>query len=675
MKSHHLWFYIVVAANCSICAQSYSFTQPIDVVAGKPTQRSDNRPVPEQNQYDPDVSGAPRLKASVLDANVNPADAHAEPPYRMELAEATDYLNYLNDFVSETLDCDNCGEFFEIDQPVKSTADTFLSGECPDFQENRNVYYGDLHVHTNFSHDGFAFGNHKGPAGAYADVQGQVDFAAVTDHAEFFAETLICRFSFLPGHNLSNCQQLRAGSVNIPSLIEICKGSPPLVGAQLCTALESFIWQKIQDANQQANLPCQFTTFVGYEYSLLLGAKRLHRNVIFDSENVPAAPVNYIDQPNPAELWQTLTETCLAESGCQALVIPHTSNVSQGEMFSPLDIEGNALTFTEAQLRAELEKVVEMFQHKGNSECYPEVGNNDPDCAFEQVIIDRILPPGETEVPRLSFAREGLKEGLQLQKTLGVNPFQFGFIGGTDTHSSAPGAVDETTYVGHVGLRDDTAMERISNSAFKTFNPGGLAAVWARENTRPEIFAALQRRETYATSGTRIALRFFGGWDLPADSCDQPDLPALGYAKGVPMGDVLPAPIGGQFQPTFVVQALQDPASVPLYKIQIIRGWTDFGSVREDVLTVLEVPEGAAELCVVWTDTEFNSIEPGFYYARVFEQDTSRWSLYDCQDNNINCSDPGSVPPEFSACCDDPQVTDPIQERAWSSPIWYTPSP
>jgi len=671
MKFHFLTYCFTVVVTCVICTQAHSLTQPVPATSGARTLTQDSDDQSTRNRYvgnfDVHTDHAHANDYGIqftFDIKQDSANAHIESQNPLQLAAAANLA-------------DSQAFFDRLEQPVEIPVITQAPGECSDFNpENRNLYFGDLHVHTNFSMDGFAFGTGLGPSGAYADARNRLDFVAVTDHAEFFGETLICRIPSLPGYDVSACRQLRNGFYNVIGLEKLCKIDEPLLTPTLCDLTENFIWQRVQSAAQQAYDPCTLTTFVGYEYTYPEG----NRLVIFDSQQVPSEPIGYYERSPPAELWKALETVCLAEQGCQILSIPHNSNLSNGEMFSPLDLDGNPISPEEAQLRAKYETVVEIFQHKGNSECFPDVDNSDPDCAFEQVDMSFLIPPGENEASPLSFVRNGLKEGLRLQverPELGVNPFQFGFIGSTDTHNATPGKTDETQFVGHAGIYDDTAGERLSSGRLisSRFNPGGLTGVWAPENTRPEIFAALQRRETYATSGTKIAVRFFGGWDFPADICDQADLPALGYANGVPMGGMLPAPTPEQFQPSFVIQAKQDPASAPLQKIQIIRGWTDFGTVRESVLTVLDIPEGTAELCVVWTDTEFNGIEPSFYYARVFETETERWSFFDCQDSNIDCTDPGSVPPEFSACCSDPYLTDPIQERAWTSPIWYNPQP
>jgi len=682
MKRYFLWCCVVIATQSWASARPDAFVQSLEPIAGTqtPGQCCDYQSIPDHSVSDSSSiptnllhEGSQGLRLTFNSAQA-PDDAYMEAQSRLQLAAArnTDYQAL----------------FDRLEQPVEAPVTTQAPGECGDFDpENQNLYFGDLHVHTNFSMDAFSFGTRYDPAGAYANVQGRVDFVAVTDHVEYLGETLICKTPFLPGYRLPVCWQLRNGFVNPSGLADLCKGDSPSLSPTLCDKAEKYVWQQIQAAAHQAYDPCKFTTFVGYEYTLTLeNQETIHRNAIFDGENIPE-PINSLEQPTPDGLWQDLMATCLAEEDCQAITIPHSPNSSKGEMFSPLDLSGNPISPEEAQRRAKYETVVEMFQHKGNSECYPNVGNNDPDCAFEQLDMGPITSPDSNEVPSLSFVRNGLKEGLRLRMErpeLGINPFRFGFIGSTDTHNATPGKTDEIPYVGNAGIYDDTAEERLSTDTFLSYNPGGLAAVWAPENTRGAIFAALQRRETYATSGTRIAVRFFGGWKdsdwpPPGDICDPGNisaLPKLGYDNGVPMGGILTPLPSGDVKPVFVVHAEQDPVGTALLqKIQIIKGSyrTDLGALDEKVITPEVLPPPGETLCIVWTDEDFRAEDPSFYYARVFEQETKRWSWHDCQDNNIDCTDPDTVPADFRACCDDPYATAPIQERAWTSPIWYEP--
>jgi hypothetical protein len=426
------------------------------------------------------------------------------------------------------------------------------------------------------------------------------------------------------------------------------------------------VWTSVQAAANQANRRCEFTTFSGYEYSLGIETTgpTMHRNVIFGSTTVPEKPISRYDEPKVLGLLRGLAETCVASEGCTVLAIPHNTNQSEGSAFATTD-----MTAEEADLRAQYEPLVEVFQHKGSSECYPFVGNDDADCAFEQLSIDQILPTGSDDVPLTSFVRDGLKIGLAVEERFGVNPFRVGMIGGTDTHAALGGATDEANYIGHNGVRDDAIEERL-NDTFATANPGGLVAVWAEENTRDALFLALKRREVYGTSGTRMGVRFFGGWDYPDAMCGASDAIPVGYRDGVAMGGDLRAPAG--LLPAFYVSAWRDPAGARIEEIQIVKGWNEGGITHERVYIVAHAsgPDGAGMLCTVWKDAEFDAAHPAFYYARVLEVPTPRWSTLDCEAAGVACG--AGIPQIYKACCDG-SLPETIRERAWTSPIWYHP--
>jgi hypothetical protein len=309
-----------------------------------------------------------------------------------------------------------------------------------------------------------------------------------------------------------------------------------------------------------------------------------------------------------------------------------------------------------------------------------------------------IFVPGEdlpeTKLPdETNFLRYGLKKGLQQQQELGVNSFKFGLISSTDTHIAAPGLTMEKNHPGHGGAgmgAGDGVPTGLPDEL--EYGPGGLAVLYAEENTRDALFAAMQRREAYATSGTRPVLRFFGGWEYPEDVCEASDMIAQGYAGGVPMGGDLPAPPSGDAAPQFIVSALADSGTAdypgnPLQRIQLVKGWYQNGELREQVLDVAGGDTGATvdlqtcdqsgpghqQLCTVWTDPGFTPGAPAFYYTRVLENPSCRWSQRICADAGVRCEDPGTIPEGMENCCaaDHQQI---IQERAWSSPIWYTPA-
>jgi hypothetical protein len=286
-----------------------------------------------------------------------------------------------------------------------------------------------------------------------------------------------------------------------------------------------------------------------------------------------------------------------------------------------------------------------------------------------------------------------LKEGLRHEQALGANPFRYGIIASTDTHIAAPGLTAEKDHPGHggAGMSSGAGVPTGFPDDIE-FNPGGLAVVWAEENTRDALFAAMQRREVYGTSGTRPVVRFFGGWDYPEDLCESEEFVSAGYRGGVAMGGTLPRRNPGQPDaPRFAIWALQDPgdagvSGTPLQRIQVVKGWLEDGELREVVIDVAggknaatvetatceRKGTGAKKLCAVWADPDFDSSEPAFYYLRVLENPTCRWSQYLCIESGVNCSQPQSIPEALAACCS-PTVPKAVQERAWTSPIWYSP--
>jgi hypothetical protein len=383
--------------------------------------------------------------------------------------------------------------------------------------------------------------------------------------------------------------------------------------------------------------------------------------------------------------------------GCDVLAIPHNSNLSNGRMFAPENADGTPVDGPGAAFRAAMEPVVEITQHKGDSECRPGILSNDEQCGFEKWGSSQIGAPPSGSFPALGFVRNALKEGLAQEAKLGVNPFRMGIIGSTDTHSAIPGATREDDYVGHLGLRDATPELMVQPAG--TFgviggiesNAGGLAVAWAEENSRDAIFAAFRRREVYGTSGTRPTLRFFAG-GLRGVRCRGDDLVERGYATGTPMGGEVGA-VRGRRSPRFAVLAFQDAGEpgvpgTPLQRVQIVKGWIDKAGERHeqvfdvageadngatvDVRTCAASGAGAASLCAVWTDRDFDPRERAFYYARVLENPVCRWSTRLCNAAGVDCANPATIPAGMQACCDT-RYPKTVQERAWASPIWYRP--
>lgn len=623
--------------------------------------------------------------------------------------------------------------------PLETAAVLPVDGKCAHYNEQRNPYFGDLHVHTKYSLDANTQGTIIGPHEAYRFALGEplgiqpysengealrttqlsrpLDFAAVTDHGELFGETEICTNPELQGYSSPECQFYRAAPAQAflvfnflgPGLFGLPTADggefiPRLpfcgINGERCLEAAKTPWRDVQQAAaayNDVNGDCRFTTFVGYEYTAAPLANNLHRNVIFSSEIVPELPVSYLDAPEPELLWEALAAQCKTAEGCDYLTIPHNSNLSGGLMFQTQDRNRQDYTAEFAMARQQNEPLAEIYQHKGQSECINTVGAGmqDEQCGFELLpyrnFIGSQVSPAASGAPlERDFLRSALKEGIRLEQKLGANPFKYGFIGSSDTHLGTPGKVSETAYPGHGGAGGGAATEvpaglpdLIENS------PGGLAVLWAEENSRASLFDAMRRREAYATSGSRPVVRFFGGWNLPSDQCTS-DFVSIGYAQGVPMGgDLSAAPAGAS--PRFAVSALRDPGAAgepvePLQRIQIVKGWvTASGETQEkiyevagdanngasvDLNTCETSGSGFASLCTVWQDPDFNAAQAAFYYARILENPSCRWSTRQCVAAGVDCSNPDAVPEAFADCCnaDYPKI---IQERAWTSPIWY----
>ncbi len=599
---------------------------------------------------------------------------------------------------------------------------------CAESNPLRNLYFGDLHVHTSFSADANLAGVRTTPDDAYAFALGApvrlppagpdgtgtvelridrpLDFAAVTDHAEFLGEMALCYDASSEAYESTTCQLVRASDPDTFVLFgSALTKDPPARFSSLCgedgaacLAAARGRWGEIQraaEAYYDRSSSCSFTTFVAYEWSASPQLSNLHRNVIFRSATVPDLPVSYFEATKPEVLWQALEADCRSVEGCDVLAIPHNPNWSNGRMFAPVATGDPVADAEVAALRAALEPLVEIVQHKGDSECRMGLSGAvtapDEACTFEKLRPDPVEDCGDGTgdrgmiglgcVSRRDFYRGILIEGMKEAARIGVNPFAVGAIGSTDTHNGTPGAVDERRYVGHFGTLEDTPEKRLAFTArpegIKN-NPGGLVAVWAEANDRDHLFEAMRRRETYATSGPRIAVRMFGGTDLPDGLCERPDAVAVADASGVPMGGVLPASSG----PVRIhVHATADPGTAetpgaPLARIQIIRGWIDDTQTpRIDVFDVAgdgdDTPPdpdtcavratGSSELCVTWTDPEVGADAQAFWYVRVLEVPSCRWSHRTCLR-----LDPVARP----EACDDPDVPVAIQERAVTSPVF-----
>lgn len=599
---------------------------------------------------------------------------------------------------------------------------------CAHHQPLRQPFFGDLHVHTRYSLDASTQGTETSPADAYRFARGErigiqpwdeagqparslqlrrpLDFAMVSDHAELIGEVHMCTNPDVSGYGSWQCRFYRTwprGAYYLFNYMAAMRASHlGMCGddGERCLAAALAPWQEMQDAAENhydRSSACAFTTFVGYEWTGVQAKSggNLHRNVVFRNAVVPALPASYIDTPGETLLWDALEAQCLdADTGCDALVIPHNSNLSAGHMFGEQLADGTPMDAAYALRRQRMEPLAEIMQHKGSSECFfvPEI-TRDELCAFEQLPLDNIAGFRNPPTAATGFLRETWQRGLVLEETLGANPFTFGVIASTDTHLGAPGAVEEDRFLGHGGAGVPALKAVPAGLPDKLeYNPGGLAVLWAEENSRDALFSAMQRREAYGTSGPRISTRLFAGWDLAPDLCAAPDQIERAYASAVPMGSELgTAPAGSALR--LLVAAQQDAGTadspgMPLQKIQVIKGWLDSeGGSREQVLDVIGDPvtrgsvdlatcatagAGHSQLCTVWEDPDFDPARRAFYYTRVVENPSCRWSQRQCLAGGVDCNRPETIGKGFEGCCS-AEHRPLIQERAWTSPIWYRP--
>lgn len=595
-------------------------------------------------------------------------------------------------------------------QPVAQQA----ASESSSMSAQTVLLWGDTHLHTNYSPDAYALlTTTADPDTAYRFAKGQpviadvsrsrvqidtpLDFLVVTDHAEFMGvmpeidkgNPLLLETE-LGARYKKWLDEGRGGDVFF-EVVGLANSNPAVLAPLNSEAVRRSVWESIVSAAERHNEPGKFTSFVGWEWSSLPGGRNLHR-IVFSPDGKEKAleylPYSLLDSEKPRDLWNWLADTS-ERVGTDFVAVAHNMNLSQGSMFPLQDEYGNAVNAEYAQLRARWEPVDEITQYKGDSETHPILSPDDEFADFETYEHLLAVGTGETEAKpdAGSYARSALMRGLELEAKIGENPYKFGMIGASDSHT-AFSSVEEGNFLGKY------SVDSIPENKTRTTVPGaigwdagsqGLAGVWASENTREAITAAFKRKEVYATTGPRIQLRFFAGWEFADADAGAVDLASIGYTKGVPMGgDITSAPQGTA--PNFLIHAAKDPKSANLDRLQVIKGWLDpDGSAREKVYDVAwsgdrtagddgTVPSvgntvdvetgdyensiGTAQLSAVWSDPDFDPSLPAFYYVRVIEIPTPRHSTLDAialqQD-----------PPDGYA------VT--IQERAYSSPIWYTP--
>ncbi|MCH2170687.1 DUF3604 domain-containing protein [Myxococcota bacterium] len=488
--------------------------------------------------------------------------------------------------------------------------------------------------------------------------------------------------------------------------------NPVLCGerGELCRQWNTNVWADTKAAAEGAydrSAACSFTTFHAYEYTATPDMAKVHRNIIFRNAQTIDYPISFSDVPDKYDMWEDLREQCLqAGNGCDVVSIPHNSNLSNGRMFhidySDLPEEQQ---IARVKLRAELEPLVEIMQIKGDSECRNGlagvVGGTDELCDFERyrpasvewedcgegIGAGALMSQGC--ISKRDYVRYALADGLREEARLGVNPFKLGFIASTDAHNSNLGDVQEASYDGWSGTNDSTPQRRLDGDMTTlsplAANPGGLVGVWAPENSRDALFDALKNRESFGTSGPRIQPRFFAGWNYDSDLCNTDRFIETAYADGVAMGGDLSGRPADAKSPTFLVSAARDPGTKALpggklQRIQIIKSWpAPDGTIHQRIHDVAGDPQNGASvdmntctpkgpgfdsLCAVWTDPEFDASASAVYYARVVENPSCRWSTRQC------LAFPEGQEPRG---CEDPDVPKLIQERAWTSPIWYTP--
>ncbi len=520
----------------------------------------------------------------------------------------------------------------------------------------KSIYWGDLHTHTAYSMDAYVLNTQTTPADAYRFAQGgaitlpdgsqhklkrPLDFAAVTDHAEYFGLINVCRTEPQRAYCMelaaAAAEKSRRGFVEIFLPLIVSGTRNCLVDATSCVEFEANLWQRSIDAAEAANQPGKFTTFVASEWTASPDNLHWHRNLIYANANVPTRAINSFDQPTQEHMWRALQEQCRNQPPCDVVAIPHNGNIGLGGSYSTAGHDEKLLG-----LRAQFEKLVEIHQHKGSSECYPGSLYSDEACNFEIALPipirddlrlnSRQLTDQENIDIANGYVRTTIARGLSLQSSRGINPFRYGFVGATDSHSSQPGSAEEDNWRGSLGQWDIELKDR---QTYAAYNPGGLTAVWAEANTRPALFAALNRREVYATSGTRIKLRLrqtFAG----NVTCDTP------HKNSTPMGGSFGDHTNTQ-KPTFIVDAMQD--ETPIAAIDLIKLKQSDKQVEQQVIRLADYTSGQASSCITWTDHDYQKGDVTLWYVRVLELPTQRWD----QKRQI-------------------------QERAWSSPIWAAPN-
>ncbi len=607
----------------------------------------------------------------------------------------------------------------ELPQPIKHYS-PYVERTASDKSFAEGLYWGDTHLHTKYSADAGLIGTTLGPDEAYRFAKGEevvtnsgqrarlirpLDFLMVADHAENLGLAPLLAES---NPDLLNTEfgkrwhdMLKAGegyeAYREWGQAALMHFEDPIGDPKVARTA----WEREVEAAEHHNQPGVFTAIIGFEWSSTPDGRNLHRVVVL-KDNADKArqmlPFSALDSPDPEDLWKFMA-AYEGKTGGSILAIPHNGNWSNGLMFAVERMNGKPIDRQYAETRMRWEPLYEVTQIKGDGEAHPYLSPSDEWADYGT--WDKGDAPGavakEDAMLQYEYARTALQIGLQQEQEIGANPFKFGMIGATDSHTGLSSSRDDN-YWGkfastepaadrykHYVVKSITGNDELSTFAWEEVS-SGLAGVWARENTREALFEAMQRKETYASTGTRMTVRFFGGWDYQADDVFKPDVVAIGYRKGVPMGgDLTMAPEGKA--PTFMVGALKDPSSGHLDRIQIVKGWVDDQGERQERIYDVAVSDGReigedgrcktpvgntvdeknatylnnigdAELRAMWTDPDFNPKHSTVYYARVLEIPTPTWQAHDAKFY-------GTTMPK--------QVPLSHQERAYTSPIWYTP--
>lgn len=588
---------------------------------------------------------------------------------------------------------------------TKAIQNTHTAG----YNQERNAYFGQTHQHTGWSFDEAIYNVRLGPENSYRHARGEkvkhpagydvqlktpLDFLAVSDHAEYLgvlirmydpqdplAKNPLAKALVESGDDIGKSTKLFYGLVKKTIQADGSTKPDPELDSP---ALRRTIWDEYVKIADSFNEPGKFTAMVGYEWSSQPNMSNLHRNIMYRSNQNLPLPFSYFDSQRPEDLWKWMDQQ--RAKGIQLLAIPHNGNLSNGKMYALVDSDGQPLTKEYVEARARNEKLTEIIQTKGQSETHPLMAPNDEFAFNFELWTKPVAGPGAVKVVDTNYIRNAFGNGLLLEQQFGTNPFKFGVVGGGDIHTSIV-SHEEYAHSGEHNLKSGTAHQRLLENL-----PGepskieqgsaGLSCVWAEENTRASIWDAMERKETWATSGTRITLRVFAGADFGDTQPGDEDWVKVGYKHGVPMGGDLKSTEA----PSLMISALKDPNSGNLDRIQVIKGWVDSeGKVQNIIYNVawsgtrqlneqgllasvgntVDIANatydnsiGSTELNTVWKDPDFDPQLPAFYYVRVLEIPTPRWSTYDAKSLGIE------PPKDFPAT---------IQERAWSSPVWYNP--